>query len=214
MRVAIAEDSVLLREGIVRLLEEADFMVVGAVSTAEDLMEVVESYEPDVCVVDIRMPPTHTDEGLRAALTIRSTLPAIAVMVLSQHVDLGLAMQLVSYGTDGLGYMLKDRITDVDDFIESLRRVGEGGSALDPALVAQLLGRRRETDELARLTPRETEVLSLMAQGYSNPGIAERLVISLSATEKHISTIFDKLGLYNTGDTHRRVLAVLTYLRT
>jgi DNA-binding NarL/FixJ family response regulator len=203
---------VLLREGIVRLLKEEGFDVVGAVSTAPELLDLVETHEPHVCVVDIRMPPTYTDEGLRAARLIRDDYPGVGVMVLSQHVDLGLALNLVERGVEGLGYLLKDRISEVAEFTNALRRVGQGGSAIDPILVSQLLSRRREADELAQLTRREKEVLGLMAQGYSNVGIAERLVISVSAAEKHVSAIFDKLGLQNTGDTHRRVLAVLTHL--
>jgi DNA-binding NarL/FixJ family response regulator len=212
VRVALAEDSVLLREGIVRLLKEEGFEVVGAASSAPELLDLVEAHEPHVCVVDIRMPPTHTDEGLRAAHAIRDDYPGVGVLILSQHVDLGLALKLVERGVEGLGYLLKDRISEVAEFADSIRRVGEGGSAIDPSLVSQLLSLRREADELARLTRREKEVLGLMAQGYSNVGIAERLVISVSAAEKHVAAIFDKLGLHNTGDTHRRVLAVLTYL--
>lgn len=213
MRVAVAEDSVLLREGIVRLLDEVGFAVVGAGSTAEELFQIIDSSRPEVCVVDIKMPPTFTDEGLRAAHRIRDEHPQIGVLVLSQYVDLGLALKLVERGVDGLGYLLKDRITNVEEFTGVVRRVGEGGSALDPEIVSQLLNRRRENDELSRLTPREREVLGLMAEGYSNTGIAERLVISLSAAEKHVSTIFGKLDLFDTSEVHRRVLAVLTYLR-
>lgn len=213
MRIALAEDSVLLREGIARLLDEAGFEVVGTASNAVELLDIVESALPEVCVVDVRMPPTNTDEGLRLAHKIRDDYPQIGVVILSQFVDLGLALRLVERGVDGLGYLLKDRITDVSEFTAAVRRVGEGGSAIDPSIVAQLLNRRREKDELGRLTPREREVLTLMAQGYSNAGIADRLVISTSAAEKHVSTIFGKLDLATTGGTHRRVLAVLTYLR-
>jgi DNA-binding NarL/FixJ family response regulator len=214
MRVAIAEDSVLLREGLARLLDDAGFEVVGTSSEIGDLMLKVRSYRPDVAIVDIRLPPTHSDEGLRAALDIRARYPGVSVMVLSQYVELGLALKLLSGSADGVGYLLKDRISDVDDFLASVRRVADGGSALDPIIVSTLLSRQRAEDPLAVLTPREREVLELMATGSSNRGIADRLVISVRAAEKYVSSIFGKLGLPSTGSESRRVLAVLRFLRT
>ena len=214
MRVAIAEDSVLLREGLARLLEDADVEVVGRSGDTNDLMLKVRSYEPDVAIVDIRLPPTHTDEGLQAALQIRAEHPSVAVLVLSQYVEVGLALKLLSDSAEGVGYLLKDRVSDVDDFLESLRRVADGGSAVDPKIVTALIGRRRDDDPLAKLTPREREVLELMAGGSSNQGIADKLVITLRAVEKYVSSIFGKLGLPSTGSESRRVLAVLTFLRS
>jgi DNA-binding NarL/FixJ family response regulator len=213
VRVAIAEDSVLLREGIVRLLSEAGFDVVGQSEDPDDLLRKVKSYSPDVVIVDIRLPPTHTDEGLRAALEIRDAHPGIGVLVLSQHVEVGLAMKLLADSAEGVGYLLKDRIRDVDDFVIAVRRVADGGSALDPLIVSTLLARERPDDPVARLTPREREVLELMAGGSSNQGIADKLVISLGAVEKYVSTIFSKLGLPSSGSESRRVLAVLMFLR-
>jgi DNA-binding NarL/FixJ family response regulator len=214
VRVAIAEDSVLLREGLARLLEDAEFEVVGSCETADDLLLKVRSYEPDVAIVDIRLPPTHTDEGLRAALAIRAEHPGVAVLVLSQYVEVGLALKLLSDSAEGVGYLLKDRIADVDDFVEAVRRVADGGSAVDPKIVSALLARQREDDPLATLTPREREVLELMATGSSNQGIADALVITLRSAEKYVSSIFGKLGLPSSGSESRRVLAVLTFLRT
>ena len=214
MRVAIAEDSVLLRDGIVRLLEASDFEVVGQSTTAEDLLLKVRSYSPDVVITDIRMPPTHTDEGLQAALEIREKHPGVGVLVLSQYVELGLALKLLADSAEGVGYLLKDRIRDVDDFVAAVRRVGEGGSALDPKIVSTLLSRERPDDPVAKLTPREREILELMASGHSNQGIATKLVITLRAVEKHVSTIFGKLDLPSTGTESRRVLAVLLFLRS
>ena len=214
MRVAIAEDSVLLRDGIVRLLEASDFEVVGQSTTAEDLLLKVRSYSPDVVITDIRMPPTHTDEGLRAALEIREKYPDVGVLVLSQYVELGLALKLLADSAEGVGYLLKDRIRDVDDFIAAVRRVAEGGSALDPKIVSTLLSRERPDDPVAKLTPREREILELMASGHSNQGIATKLVITLRAVEKHVSSIFGKLDLPSTGTESRRVLAVLMFLRS
>jgi DNA-binding NarL/FixJ family response regulator len=214
MRVAIAEDSVLLREGLARLLEDAGFQIVGQSATADDLLLKVRSYVPDVAITDIRMPPTHTDEGLLAALEIRSTYPQIGVLVLSQYVEVGLALKLLSDSAEGVGYLLKDRIRDVDEFIAAVRRVAGGGSALDPIIVSTLLSRERSDDPIAKLTPREREILELMASGYSNRGIADKLVITLRAVEKHVSTIFGKLGLPSTGTESRRVLAVLMFLRS
>ncbi len=214
MRVVIAEDSVLLREGIARLLAETGFEVVGRCATADDLLLEVRSHSPDVAIVDIRLPPTHTDEGMRAAEQIREQHPSVGVLVLSQHVELALAMKLLADSAEGVGYLLKDRVSDVTEFVAAVRRVADGGSALDPTIVSQLLGRRRSDDPLARITPREREVLELMAEGRSNQGIAERLVVTERAVQKHITSIFEKLGLSASGDDHRRVLAVLAYLRS
>ena len=214
MRVAIAEDSVLLREGLARLLDDAGFDVVAQCGTADELMLKVNSYPLDVAIVDIRLPPTHSDEGLRAALEIRADHPEVGVLVLSQYVELGLAMKLLADSAEGTGYLLKDRIGDVDEFIDAVRRVADGGSALDPIIVSTLLSRRRSDDPLAELTPREREVLELMATGSSNQGIADKLVISVRAVEKYVSSIFGKLGLPSTGSESRRVLAVLLFLRS
>ncbi len=213
VRVVIAEDTVLLREGIVRLLEEAGFEVAGQSGTAEDLLRHVALYKPDVAIVDIRMPPTHTDEGLRAATEIRERHPGTGVLVLSQYVEPGYAMELLAESAEGVGYMLKDRVSDLEQFASAVRRVAEGGSALDPAVVSQLVGRRRAEDPLGTLTPREREVLELMAEGRSNQAIAERLFVTLRAVEKHVTSIFGKLDLPASTDDHRRVLAVLAYLR-
>jgi DNA-binding NarL/FixJ family response regulator len=214
VRVVVAEDSTLLREGLARLLTDTGFEVVGRCANASDLMLKVASYEPDVAIVDIRMPPTHTDEGFQAAMQIRASHPKTGVLVLSQYVELGLAMQLLSESPEGAGYLLKDRVADVGEFAAAVRRVGEGGSAIDPSIVSQLLGRVRGDQGLAELTPREREVLALMAEGWSNHAIAEKLVITLRSAEKHVSSIFAKLGLPTTGAEHRRVLAVLRYLRS
>ena len=214
MRVAIAEDSVLLREGVARLLDDAGFDVVAQCGTADELLLKVRSFPPDVAVVDIRLPPTHNDEGLRAALEIRDRHPSVGVLVLSQYVELGLALKLLTESPDGVGYLLKDRITDVDEFVAAVRRVADGGSALDPIIVSTLLSRRRSDDPIAQLTPREREVLELMATGSSNQGIADQLVITLRAVEKYVSTIFTKLGLPSTKSESRRVLAVLLFLRS
>ena len=210
----IAEDSVLLREGLARLLGDAGFEVAGQCENADDLLLKVRSYPPDVVIVDIRLPPTHNDEGLRAALEIRASHPSVGVLVLSQYVELGLAMKLLADSAEGVGYLLKDRISDVREFVAAVRRVADGGSALDPIIVSTLLSRRREDDPLADLTPREREVLELMAGGSSNQGIADKLVISLRAVEKYVSSIFGKLGIPSTGTESRRVLAVLLYLRS
>ena len=214
MRVAIAEDSVLLRDGIVRLLEASDFEVVGQSATADDLLLEVRSHAPDVVITDIRMPPTHTDEGLQAALEIREKHPGVGVLVLSQYVELGLALKLLANSAEVVGYLLKDRIRDVDEFVAAVRRVGEGGSALDPKIVSTLLSRERPDDPVAKLTPREREILELMASGHSNQGIATKLVITLRAVEKNVSNIFGKLDLPSTGTESRRVLAVLLFLRS
>ena len=214
MRVAIAEDGVLLREGLVQLLAARGFEVVGSCDTAERLLMLVRSYSPDVVIVDIRLPPTHSDEGLRAALEIRARHPSVGVLVLSQYVELGLAMKLLADSAEGVGYLLKNRINDVTDFLAAVRRVAAGGSAIDPVIISTLLGKRRSDDSVAELTPREREILGLMAEGRSNQGIADVLVITLRAVERHVSTIFGKLGLPSTGTESRRVLAVLLYLRS
>jgi DNA-binding NarL/FixJ family response regulator len=214
VRVAIAEDSVLLREGIARLLGDAGFEVVAQCETGDDLLRKTDSHAPDVAIVDIRLPPSHNDEGLRAALEIRERHPSMGVLVLSQYVELGLAMRLLADSADGTGYLLKDRISDVGEFVAAVKRVAAGGSAVDPIIVSTLLSRRRSDDPLARLTPREREVLELMATGSSNQGIADALVITLRAVEKYVSSIFGKLGLPSTGSESRRVLAVLLYLRS
>jgi DNA-binding NarL/FixJ family response regulator len=213
VRVAIADDAVLLREGIARLLGDAGFEVVATYGDAEGLLDGLEATPVDVCVLDIKMPPTYTDEGLRAATTIRSRWPQVGALVLSQYVELGLALPLLAEGADGLGYLLKDRVADVDEFVDAVRRVGEGGSALDPTVVSQLLSRRRTDDALSRLTPREHLVLEAMAQGLSNPAIAGRLQVSVRAVEKHVTNIFDKLDLSVADNSDRRVLAVLRFLR-
>ena len=212
MRVVLAEDSVLLREGVARLLADAGFEVVGQSATADDLLLKVRSYSPDVAIVDIRMPPTHTDEGLRAAQEIRERYPGTSVLVLSQYAEPAYAMELLADSAEGVGYLLKDRVSDVDEFCAAARRVAEGGSALDPTVVSQLVGRRRRDDPVSELTPRETEVLELMAEGRSNQAIGERLFITPRAVEKHVTSIFGKLGLPATAEDHRRVLAVLAYL--
>ena len=211
MRVVIAEDSVLLREGLARLLDEAGFDVVEAVPDGEQLLRAVAEHDPDVVVADVRMPPTHTDEGIRAALVIRKRWPDTAVLVLSQYVEERYATELLAGDTRGVGYLLKDRVADVEEFVAALRRVGEGGAALDPEVVSQLLlrGRRRPLD---RLTPREQEVMTLMAEGRSNGAIAAQLVVTDGAVEKHVSSIFAKLDLAPADTDHRRVLAVLSYL--
>jgi DNA-binding NarL/FixJ family response regulator/class 3 adenylate cyclase len=214
IRVALADDSVLLREGIARLLRDGGLEVVAQAGTGEDLLRLVAMHKPDVAVVDIRMPPTHTDEGVRAAQEIRKRYPGTGVLVLSQYVEAGYAMELLSESAEGVGYLLKDRVSDIDEFRAAVKRVAAGGSALDPAVVSQLVGRRRRHDPLEELTPREREVLELMAEGRSNQAIAERLVITLRAVEKHVTSIFSKLGLPATSEDHRRVLAVLAFLRS
>ena len=213
MRVVLAEDSVLLREGIARLLEDAGFEIVGQVDNPDDLLRRIGFSKPDVAIVDIRMPPTHTDEGLQAARRIRERFPNVGVLVLSQYVEPAYAMELLQESAEGVGYLLKDRVADVDEFAGAVRRVAQGGSALDPTVISQLVGRRRSDDPLSSLTPREREVLELMAEGRSNNGIAERMVVTERAVEKHVTSIFTKLNLPPTADDHRRVLAVLTYLK-
>jgi DNA-binding NarL/FixJ family response regulator len=212
MRVVLAEDSVLLRAGLTKLLTDGGFEVVAAVPDADQLLTAVDAHQPDVVVVDVRMPPTHTDEGIRAALVIRRQHPKIAVCVLSQYVEERYATDLLSIDTSGVGYLLKDRVAQVSDFLDALRRVAAGGTALDPEVVAQLLVRR--DDPMQRLTPREQDVLRLMAEGRSNNGITEALKVSHSAVEKYVSNISTKLDLPPTDTDHRRVLAVLKYLGT
>ena len=214
MRAVIAEDSVLLREGVARLLEEDGFEVIGQCESADELMLKLDSYEVDVAIVDIRLPPTHEDEGLRAALEIRERHPGVGVLVLSQYVELGLAMKLLADSAERTGYLLKDRISDVGEFLAAVRRVADGGSAVDPIIVSTLLSRSRNGGPLTELTPREREVLELMATGSSNQGIADKLVITVRAVEKYVSSIFGKLGLPSTGSESRRVLAVLLFLRS
>jgi DNA-binding NarL/FixJ family response regulator len=211
VRVIVAEDSVLLREGVVRLLEEASIEVVGQAGDAEELVRKARAHKPDVAIVDVRMPPTNTDDGLRAAQQIRSELPGTAVLVLSQYVEAEYARELLESGAEGVGYLLKDRVAEVDRFIDAVRSVAEGGSVLDPQIVSELLGRRRD-DPIERLTPREREVLQLMAEGRTNHAIAEKLVVSDRAVEKHVTSIFGKLDLTTSPEDHRRVLAVLAYL--
>ena len=213
IRTVVADDSVLLRDGIVRLLSDSGFDVVAAVGDADALLDAVTEQEPQLCLVDVRMPPTHTNEGLRAAIEIRRRHPHIAVVVLSQYVEERYAADLLAGNIAGVGYLLKDRVIAVADFVASLERVVAGGSAVDADVVSQIVGRSRHAHDLDRLTPREREVLTLMAEGLSNTGIAERLVVSGGAVEKHISNVFLKLGLEPEDHAHRRVLAVLTYLR-
>ncbi len=214
MRVVVGEDSVLLREGIVRVLGEAGFEVVAQAADADELVRKVSAHKPDVAVVDIRMPPTETDDGLRAAIEIRRRLPETGVVVLSQYLEDGYALDLVADGAEGTGYLLKDRVGDIESFADSVRRVGEGGSVLDPEVVQQMLGRRRIDDRLVQLTDRDRDVLALMAEGRSNQAIAGRLVVTERAIEKHVTSIFDKLGLMPAAEDHRRVLAVLSFLRS
>ena len=211
MRLVIAEDTALLREGLAGLLEDAGHSVVARVGDADSLLAVVAEHEPDLAIVDVRMPPTYEDEGMRAAVDIRRMFPATAVLVVSQHVESRHAVELVSSG-GGFGYLLKDRVLDVDDFLEAAARVSAGGSALDPEVVKQLLA-PPEDDALADLSPREREVLGLMAEGRTNAGIARQLWLTEKTVETHVSSILGKLGLPLDGDTHRRVLAVVTYLR-
>jgi DNA-binding NarL/FixJ family response regulator len=214
MRVVLADDAILLREGVARLLEESGFEVAAQSGTADDLLRHVAMHKPRVAIVDIRMPPTQTDEGLRAAQEIRKRFPGTGVLVLSQYVEPGYAMELLAENAEGVGYLLKDRVSDVDEFAAAVRRVGEGGSALDPSVVSQLVGRRRREDPIEHLTPREREVLELMAEGRSNQAVSERLFITPRAVEKHVTSIFQKLRLPASSEDHRRVLAVLAFLRT
>ena len=213
MRAVIAEDSVLLREGVSRLLTDHGIEVVGSCETTDRLLALVEEHEPDIAIVDIRLPPTHTDEGLKAALALRAGHPALGILVLSQYVEVGLAMQLLADSADSTGYLLKDRISNVTDFVDAVHRVANGGSAIDPMIVSALIAKQRKQDPLGRLTPREREVLALMAEGRSNQGIADVLVITLRAVEKYVSSIFTKLDMPSTTGDSKRVLAVLLYLR-
>lgn len=213
MRIVIAEDAALLREGLRRLLEDEGHTVLAAVADGEALVEAVRDNEPDVAIIDVRMPPSFTDEGLRAALQIRRSHPDVATLVLSQYVEERYAVDLVAGGASGVGYLLKDRVADVDQFLDSLSRVASGGSAIDPEVVAQLVGRRRTADAMEKVTSRELDVLGLMAEGRSNSAIAETLNISLGAVEKHVGNIFTKLSLLPADEDHRRVLAVLAYLK-
>lgn len=212
MRVVVGEDSVLLRRGIVRVLEDAGFEVVAECGDGEDTLRKVRAHDPDLAVIDIRMPPTHTDEGLRVAIAIRAERLRTRVLVLSAHVDEDSALALLGAGTDGVGYLLKDRVADVDGFVEAARRVAGGGSALDPEVVAHLLGRRREPGPMDTLTPREHQVLAMMAEGRTNAAITGRLVITERSVEKHVTAIFSKLELAPAATDHRRVLAVLAHL--
>ncbi|MFG2073070.1 two component transcriptional regulator, LuxR family [Nonomuraea maritima] len=215
MRVVVADDAVLIREGLVRLLEEFGCEVVATVGDGDALVGAVVEHRPDVSVVDVRMPPSFTDEGLRAAVEVRRRVPGAPVLILSQYVEVSYADDLLADARGAVGYLLKDRVVDVDEFLEGLRRVAAGGTVFDPQVVSQLMVRRRRDDPLAQLTPREREVLGLMAEGRSNPAIGRQLVISDGAVEKHIRSIFSKLGLYaDDGDQHRRVRAVLAYLRS
>lgn len=212
LRAMVADDSVLLRDGLVRLLDDAGIDVVAAVADADELLVAIEPTPPDLVIVDVRMPPTHTDEGIRAALQIRRDHPDVAVVVLSHYVEERYAAELLAGDVSGLGYLLKDRVVDVEEFTESLRRVAAGGSAIDPEVVSQILHRSRQVHTLERLTPRERDVLGAMAEGLSNNGIGQKLVISDGAVEKHISNVFTKLDLEPVDTAHRRVLAVLTFL--
>jgi DNA-binding NarL/FixJ family response regulator len=214
VRVVIADDSLLIRDGLASLLRDAGVDVVAQTASADDLLLKITSYQPDVAIIDVRMPPTHTDEGLRAAEEIRRRYPDVGILILSQYVEVGIATRLLSESAAGIGYLLKDRVTNLEDFTAALRRVAEGGSVLDPQIVSQLLTKGRGADDpLNRLTPREREVIELVAEGRSNKGIGERLVITERAVQKHVTSIFMKLGLPPSDDDHRRILAVLTYVR-
>ena len=210
----IAEDSVLLRRGAVRLLEDAGHEVVGEAGDADELLRKVRAHKPDVAVVDIRMPPTHVDEGLRAAAVIRSELPDIGILMLSQHVEERYVAALLEHGAEGVGYLLKDRVAEIERFTDAVTQVAEGGSVLDPEVVAHMLGRRGENEPLDELTDREREVLGLMAEGKTNRAISETLYVSERGVERHVTSIFSKLDLPATDQDHRRVLAVLAYLRS
>jgi DNA-binding NarL/FixJ family response regulator len=214
VRIVIAEDAVLLRAGLMRLLDEAGETVVAAVGDAPGLVDAVGRHRPDVAIVDVRMPPDLTDDGLRAAVEIRRRWPAVGLLVLSQYVEETYATELLGGGADGIGYLLKDRVADVSDFVDAVRRVGSGGTVLDPEVVAQLLARSHRNDPLGRLSARERDVLGLMAEGRSNQAIANALVVSEGAVEKHVTNIFTKLDLPPTERDHRRVLAVLRWLRS
>ncbi len=213
MRIVIGEDQALLREGIVRLLRDAGFDVVAEAADAPDLLRKVRAHKPDVAIVDVQMPPGNEDDGLRAAIEIRAEQPEVGVLVLSQFVEERYAVDLVGDSAEGVGYLLKDRVADFAVFADAVRRVAAGGTALDPTVVARMLGRRRRSDPFEALTPRERQVLELMAEGRSNRGIAEALVVTPHAVEKHVTSLFSKLGVSGATEDHRRVLAVLTFLR-
>jgi DNA-binding NarL/FixJ family response regulator len=212
VRVVVGEDQSFVREGIVRVLDDGDFEVVGTAADARDLIRLADAYRPDVVVADIQMPPEHSDDGLRAALAIRAANPGVGVLVLSQFLEDAYALALVSEGAQGVGYLLKEKVGDLRMFTDAVRRVAEGGSVLDPDVVARLVGRKRTAGPLDSLTPRERQVLALIAEGRSNAGIAHELVVTVAAIERHVTSIFDKLGLHASPEAHRRVLAVLKYL--
>ena len=212
VRVIVGEDQSFVREGIVRVLDDGGFEVVGTASDARDLIRLADAYRPDVVVADIQMPPEHSDDGLRAALAIRAAHPGVGVLILSQFLEDAYALALVADGAQGVGYLLKEKVGDLRMFTDAVRRVAEGGSVLDPNVVARLVGRKRTAGPLDRLTPREAEVLALIAEGRSNAGIAQELVVTVAAIERHVTSIFDKLGLHASPEAHRRVLAVLKYL--
>jgi DNA-binding NarL/FixJ family response regulator len=213
IRVIVGEDQLFVREGIVRVLQDGGFDVVGTTANARDLLQMANAYGPDVVVADIQMPPDHADDGLRAALAIRAANPGVGVLVLSQFLEDSYVFDLVSEGAQGVGYMLKEKVGDMRLFTDAVRRVADGGSALDPDVVARLVGRMRKASPVDDLTPREREVLALIAEGLSNAGIARELVVTVAAVERHVTSIFNKLGLNQSPDQHRRVLAVLTYLK-
>lgn len=211
--MVVGEDQPIVREGIVHVLQDSGFEVVGTAENARDLVRITGAQRPDVVVTDIQMPPDNTDDGLRAALEIRATVPSVGVLVLSQFLEDRYAMDLVADSAEGVGYLLKENISDLSMFTEAVRRVASGGSALDPNVVARLVGRKRKAGPLDNLTPRERDVLALVAEGRSNAGVAQELVVSVAAVERHVTSIFDKLGLHQSPEQHRRVLAVLKYLR-
>ena len=213
VRVVVGEDQPIVLEGIVHVLQDSGFEVVGTAENARDLVRITRAQRPDVVVTDIQMPPDNTDDGLRAALEIRATVPSVGVLVLSQFLEDRYAMDLVADSAEGVGYLLKENISDLRMFTEAVRRVASGGSALDPNVVARLVGRKRKAGPLDNLTPRERDVLALVAEGRSNAGVAQELVVSVAAVERHVTSIFDKLGLHRSPEQHRRVLAVLKYLR-
>jgi DNA-binding NarL/FixJ family response regulator len=214
IRVVVGEDHAFVREGILRVLQDSGFDVVAATADARELIRMAEAYRPDVVIADIQMPPDHGDDGLRAALAIRAARPGTGVLVLSQFLEDAYAFTLVADGAQGVGYLLKEKVGDLRIFTDAVRRVADGGSVLDPDVVARLVGRKRKASPLDDLTPRERQVLALIAQGLSNAGIARELVVTVAAIERHVTGIFDKLGLHTSPEAHRRVLAVLTYLRT
>ena len=213
LRLVVADDNDLLRQGVVSMLASLGFEVVAQAADADDLVRKVSAHRPDVAVIDIRMPPTHTDDGLRAAVAIRESHPDVGVLMLSQYIEADYALELIGEDARGVGYLLKDRVSDIEDFAEAIRRVATGGSVLDPEVVRWMLGRKRETSVLSDLTPRELEVLGLLAEGCSNQGVAHRIVVSQRAVEKHVTSILSKLGLPAEPEAHRRVLAVLAYLK-